>query len=37
MLLVVTHLPELRDAFPVQIVVTKDPALGSRFEVVHRA
>ena len=37
MLLVVTHLPELQDVFPVQIAVTKDPALGSRFEVVHQA
>jgi len=37
MLLVVTHLAELQDIFPVQIAVTKDPALGSRFEVVHQA
>lgn len=37
MLLVVTHLPELQDIFPVQIAVTKDPALGSSFKIVHQA
>lgn len=33
--LVVTHLPEMKNAFPVQIQVTKHPELGSRFEVIH--
>jgi len=33
--LVVTHLPELKNAFPVQIEVTKHPDLGSRFEIIH--
>jgi exonuclease SbcC len=33
--LVVTHLPEMKNAFPVQIQVTKHPERGSRFEVVH--
>ena len=33
-LLVVTHLPELKDAFPVQIEVTKDPELGSQLQVI---
>jgi exonuclease SbcC len=35
--LVVTHLSELKKAFPVQIEVTKHPDLGSRFEVVYNA
>ncbi|MCC7264253.1 MAG: SMC family ATPase [Candidatus Latescibacteria bacterium] len=33
--LVVTHLPEMKNAFPVQILVTKHPELGSRFEIIH--
>ena len=33
--LVVTHLPQLKAAFPVQIEVTKHPDLGSRFEIVR--
>ena len=33
-LLVVTHLPELKDAFPVQIEVSKLPEIGSRLEVL---
>ena len=33
--LVVTHLAELKNAFPVQIEVTKHPETGSRFEVVQ--
>ena len=33
-ILVVTHLEELKNAFPVQIQVTKDPQLGSRFEII---
>lgn len=33
--LVVTHLPEMKNVFPVQIQVTKHPDLGSRFEIVH--
>lgn len=33
--LVVTHLPEMKNAFPVQIQVTKHPELGSRFEIIH--
>ncbi|MFH1567724.1 MAG: AAA family ATPase [Gemmatimonadota bacterium] len=32
--LVVTHLAELKDAFPVQIEVTKDPEWGSQLRVV---
>jgi exonuclease SbcC len=35
-LLVVTHLPEIRNAFPVQIEVTKHPDLGSRFEIIDQ-
>ena len=31
--IVVTHLDELKDAFPVRIEVTKDPVRGSRFEI----
>ncbi len=35
--IVVTHIEELKAAFPVQIQVTKHPDLGSRFEVIqHR-
>jgi exonuclease SbcC len=33
--LVVTHLTELKKAFPVQIEVTKHSELGSRFEIIH--
>lgn len=33
--LVVTHLAELKNAFPVQILVTKHPELGSHFEIIH--
>ncbi|MBI2503931.1 MAG: SMC family ATPase [Candidatus Latescibacteria bacterium] len=33
--LVVTHLSELKKAFPVQIEVTKHPELGSRFEIIY--
>ena len=33
-LLVVTHLPELKEAFAVQIEVTKHPEIGSRLEVL---
>ena len=33
--LVVTHLPQLKAAFPVQVEVTKHPDLGSRFEIVR--
>ena len=32
-ILVITHLEELKNAFPVRIEVEKDPALGSTFEV----
>ena len=32
-ILVITHLEELKNAFPVRIEVDKDPALGSSFEV----
>jgi exonuclease SbcC len=32
-ILVITHLEELKSAFPVRIEVEKDPALGSTFEV----
>ena len=33
--LVVTHLEQLKAAFPVQIEVTKHPDLGSRFEIMQ--
>jgi exonuclease SbcC len=33
--LVVTHLEQLKAAFPVQIEVTKHPDLGSRFEIIQ--
>ncbi len=33
-ILVITHLPELKEVFPVRIEVEKDPTLGSRFEVI---
>ncbi len=33
-ILVITHLKELKEAFPVRIEVEKDPAVGSRFEVL---
>lgn len=34
-ILVVTHLEHLKDSFPVRIEVTKDPHIGSRFEIIH--
>ncbi|MDD3631460.1 MAG: SMC family ATPase, partial [Atribacterota bacterium] len=34
-ILVITHLPTLKDAFPVRIEVWKDPVLGSQFEMIH--
>ncbi len=36
-LIVVTHLPELKNAFPVQIHVTKHPEVGSRFEIIENS
>ena len=33
-ILVITHLPELKEVFPVRIEIEKDPAAGSRFEVI---
>ena len=33
--LIVTHLPELKKVFPVQIEVVNHPDIGSRFTVVH--
>ncbi len=33
--LIVTHLPELKKVFPVQIEVVKHPDVGSRFTIVH--
>ncbi len=33
-ILVITHLPELKEVFPVRIEVEKDPVDGSRFEVL---
>ena len=33
-IIVITHLPELKNAFETHIEVTKDPLLGSSFEVV---
>ncbi|MEE2657026.1 MAG: SMC family ATPase [Candidatus Latescibacterota bacterium] len=35
--LVVTHLEQLKNAFPVQIEVTKHPETGSRFRIQHLA
>ena len=35
-IIVVTHLPELKDVFPVQIEVEKHPETGSTFELVIR-
>ena len=37
MVLVVTHLEQLKNAFPVRIEVTKHPELGSQIEVIHSA
>jgi len=34
-ILVITHLPMLKDAFPVRIEVWKDPVIGSQFELIH--
>ncbi len=34
-ILVITHLPTLKEAFPVRIEVWKDPVLGSQFEMIH--
>lgn len=34
-IMVITHLPTLKDAFPVRIEVWKDPVLGSQFEMIH--
>ncbi len=33
-LILITHLEEMKDAFPARIVVNKDPLKGSRFEVI---
>jgi exonuclease SbcC len=33
-LILITHLEEMKDAFPTRIVVEKDPLKGSRFEVI---
>ena len=33
--LVVTHLPELKNVFPVQVEVTKHPHTGSTFQIIH--
>ena len=33
-ILVITHLPRLKEAFPIRIEVEKDPVVGSTFEVV---
>ncbi len=33
-ILVITHLPELKEVFPVRIEIEKDPAAGSNFEVI---
>ena len=32
-IIVITHLKELKEAFPVRIEVEKDPVAGSRFEM----
>jgi len=34
-ILAITHVDELRERFPVRIEVTKEPGVGSRFEVVY--
>lgn len=34
-ILVITHLSQLKEAFPVRIEVWKDPVLGSQFELIH--
>ena len=34
-IIVITHLPTLKDAFPVRIEVWKDPVIGSQFEMIH--
>jgi len=34
-ILVITHLPILKDTFPVRIEVWKDPVLGSQFQMIH--
>ena len=36
-ILVVTHLPLLRDAFPTQIHITKDPQYGSTLQLIQAA
>ena len=33
-ILVITHLPRLKEAFPVRIEVEKDPVIGSTFEMI---
>ncbi|MSS71500.1 MAG: hypothetical protein EXS64_08415 [Candidatus Latescibacteria bacterium] len=33
--LVITHVDELKNAFPVRIQVTKHPDIGSRFEIIY--
>ena len=35
--IIVTHLDELKSAFPTQIEVTKPPGRGSEFEILHLA
>ena len=37
MVLVVTHLEQLKNAFPVRIEVTKDPQRGSQLDVIRAA
>ena len=34
-IIVVTHIPELKDAFPARIEVSKSPEVGSRYEVFY--
>ncbi|MCX7777889.1 MAG: SMC family ATPase [Armatimonadetes bacterium] len=34
-IIVVTHLEQLKDSFPVRIEVTKDPHTGSQFEIIR--
>lgn len=34
-ILAITHVEELKERFPVRIEVTKEPGLGSRFEVIY--
>jgi exonuclease SbcC len=34
-ILAITHVEELKERFPVRIEVTKEPGVGSSFEVIY--